>query len=311
MQKQLDDFLTPYEAEYLIGEIKEIDLKEYGSKDWFKQHETIDRLNIQAHRNALGSTDEFVMESFVTQDKVGTLVLDLLTCETWKSQVFPLIKKDVAQLSSIKSYICLYHEASIVNLLEVMLYHRTACEGSEDALVELIDFCYRKFVALTNKADAFQARQADNQQAQDPRKYLNMTSEEELTKQEDDIDFSVAMICFSLIRFVSDHLQDLSVAVVHQMMEQNDIPCVLVPLLEIKPWIRKNAKGETEKFEDQKWQVVKPHEATKLPKIEAQIWLTIFNMFISQDTNRKYEITSFRKANLLRLRKYMNEQLLD
>jgi len=32
----------------------------------------------------------------------------------------------------------------------VMLYHRTACESSEDALVELIDYCYRKFVALNS-----------------------------------------------------------------------------------------------------------------------------------------------------------------
>lgn len=42
----MDDFLTPYEAEYLIQEIHDIDIKEYGSKEWFKQHETIDRLNI-------------------------------------------------------------------------------------------------------------------------------------------------------------------------------------------------------------------------------------------------------------------------
>lgn len=34
-------------------------------------------------------------------------------------------------------------------------------------------------------------------------------------------------------------------------------------------------------------------------------------MFLSQDTNRKYEITTFRKANLLRLRKYLTEVLLD
>jgi len=34
-------------------------------------------------------------------------------------------------------------------------------------------------------------------------------------------------------------------------------------------------------------------------------------MFLSQDTNRKYEITTFRKNNLLRLRKYLNEQLID
>ena len=95
------------------------------------------------------------------------------------------------------------------------------------------------------------------------------------------------------------------------MMENNDIPCALVPLLELKPWIRKNSKGQTEKFEDMRWQVIKDDEKGKIPKIEAQIWLTIYNMFLSQDTNRKYEITTFRKNNLLRLRKFLNEQLID
>lgn len=94
-------------------------------------------------------------------------------------------------------------------------------------------------------------------------------------------------------------------------MENNDIPCVLVPLLEIKPWFRKNTKGELEKFEDQKWVKVPPQDYHKMPKVEAQIWLTIYNMFLSQDTNRKYEVTTFRKSNLLRLRKYLNEVVLD
>lgn len=87
------------------------------------------------------------------------------------------------------------------------------------------------------------------------------------------------MISFSLIRFISDHINELSVPIVHQMMEANDIPCVLVPLIELKPWLRKNIKGETEKFEDQKWSVVPVAETNKVSKIEAQIWLTIYNMF--------------------------------
>jgi len=64
-------------------------------------------------------------------------------------------------------------------------------------------------------------------------------------------------------------MQDLSVPIVHQMMENNDIPCVLVPLLELKPWIRKNKKGEVEKFEDQKWMKVPPSEFGRVPKVEA------------------------------------------
>jgi predicted RNA-binding Zn-ribbon protein involved in translation (DUF1610 family) len=34
-------------------------------------------------------------------------------------------------------------------------------------------------------------------------------------------------------------------------------------------------------------------------------------MFMTQASNQKYELTTFRKANLMRLKKYMNEVLLD
>lgn len=39
--------------------------------------------------------------------------------------------------------------------------------------------------------------------------------------------------------------------------------------------------------------------------------MTIYNMFSSNESNRKYEITSFRKQNLLKLRKFLNETLID
>jgi hypothetical protein len=53
------------------------------------------------------------------------------------------------------------------------------------------------------------------------------------------------------------------------MMEMNDIPCILVPLIELKPWLRKNKKGELEKFEDQKWVKVPPQDINKMSKVEA------------------------------------------
>jgi hypothetical protein len=52
------------------------------------------------------------------------------------------------------------------------------------------------------------------------------------------------MISIAILRFITDHLPALSVPVVHQLMDNNDIPCILVPLIEEKPWIRTNAKGE-------------------------------------------------------------------
>ena len=78
---------------------------------------------------------------------------DLLLSETWKSKVMPLLIEDLSKISSIRSYLTLYHEATVNNLLEIVLYHRTACENSQDSLVELIDYCYRKFLFLTQWAE--------------------------------------------------------------------------------------------------------------------------------------------------------------
>ena len=39
------------------------------------------------------------------------------------------------------------------NLLEVFLYNRTACENADDVLVELIDYCYRKFSNLVRRCN--------------------------------------------------------------------------------------------------------------------------------------------------------------
>lgn len=76
------------------------------------------------------------------------------------------------------------------------------------------------------------------------------------------------------------------------MTVKTDMPCILVPLLENRPWERKNAKGEVEHYEDNVWKV---KDISRVGKIEAQIWITIFTMFLGQDAQRKYEINNFRK----------------
>ena len=72
-----------------------------------------------------------------------------MTAEAWKEKIFPIVSGQVAKMSTFRSYICIYHEATITNLLEVLMYHRTAVSSDEDALVELIDYCYRKLLGVT------------------------------------------------------------------------------------------------------------------------------------------------------------------
>ena len=71
---------------------------------WYAQHETFEKLNVQAHKNAMNQTDEFVNDSLVTFDKIKTVVYDLLVTEVWKDKVLPLLKDRLCECNSVRSY---------------------------------------------------------------------------------------------------------------------------------------------------------------------------------------------------------------
>lgn len=66
-------------------------VEEVGSDGWMKQHESLQRLNLQAHHNVAAMSDEFVKEAFISLDKFNELVHELLVVEIWKEKVYPLL----------------------------------------------------------------------------------------------------------------------------------------------------------------------------------------------------------------------------
>lgn len=48
-----------------------------------------------------------------------------------------------------------------------------------------------------------------------------------------------------------------------------------------------------------------------MPKQEAQVWIAIYNLFMEPDVRQKYQFNEYRKSNILRLKKFMNEILID
>jgi hypothetical protein len=100
-----DEFLTPYEAEYMVKELAELDIREYGSKRWIKQQETLDRLNIQAHKNAMASSEEFIMEAATREEKIEVMIHQLITSETWKLKILPLLANHLSKVPSFRSYL--------------------------------------------------------------------------------------------------------------------------------------------------------------------------------------------------------------
>eukprot|EP00933_Yihiella_yeosuensis_P022568 TRINITY_DN17766_c0_g1_i1.p1 TRINITY_DN17766_c0_g1~~TRINITY_DN17766_c0_g1_i1.p1 ORF type:complete len:644 (-),score=119.28 TRINITY_DN17766_c0_g1_i1:140-2011(-) len=299
--------LTPFEVEHFVQDLKEFRLEEVGNSRWLTQHERIEKLNWTAHNQAKEGLDEYCVDQFNTQEKAPTLIYDLMLIEVWKKEVWPLLKAKIAKFSSLRTYIPVYHEASVSNLLEICLYHRTTCEEAGDALVDLVDYCVRKLRYLLATPNDELVRQVAT--AKECTEWDNVRV---LDEQFTECEFQVCMCVISIIRFLTDHRVAVPLAVTVRLLETHDILLLLVPLMEKAPWVRKNRiNGKIEKFEEHKWQVVEADDEGRLPKLHTQVWLTIYNLVMDAECRSRYELTSFRRENLLRLRRYINEVVVD
>lgn len=299
--------LTPFEVEYFVQDLAEFKLEQVGSSRWLTQHERVEKLNWTAHNQAKEGLDEFVVDQFNTQEKVPTLIFDLMLIEVWKEKIWPLIKAKIAKFSSLRTYIPVYHEASASNLLEICLFHRTTCEEAGDALIDLVDYCVRKLRYLLAYPNDQLIRQVAS--AKECTEWDNVRV---LDEQFSECEFQCCMCVISIIRFLTDHRVAVPLAVTTRLLETHDVLLLLVPLMEKAPWVRKNRiNGRIEKFEEHKWQVVEADDEGRLPKLHTQVWLSIYNLVMDAECRARYELTSFRRENLLRLRRYINEVVVD
>ena len=97
--------VSTFEAEYLVSKLKQIPLDQIGDGKWMSQHESIERLNIQCHQSAQSKHDEYVVNEIITQDKLSTIIYNLITTEIWKEKIFPLIVNKINDELSLKTYL--------------------------------------------------------------------------------------------------------------------------------------------------------------------------------------------------------------
>ncbi|CAD7954075.1 unnamed protein product [Amoebophrya sp. A25] len=298
--------LTPFEAEHFIQQIEPLDLETVGDKAFLDQHERVDKLSAQAHYQAEDKTDEYIVDLLNTHEKVPVLVHNLITVETWKEHCFPHLKEHVSTLSSLRSYIPIYSEASLVSLVEMCLYHSQSCETAGDSLVDLIDYVYRKLTYLVQHPNA----KLYSWPPQSTEEALAKSEVDLLNEQFLDIEFQICMSALNICRYLTDHRQHLPLTLTTRLLENHDILLTLVPLMEKAPWIRKR-RGQFEKFEKNVWKVIEEDDLCTLPKMSSQLWLTMYNLIMDSQCRQRYEMRGHRKDNLLRLRRFLNEIVFD
>lgn len=297
--------LSIFEAEGYVNSLEPLDVKEVGSDKWMQQHDYLEKLNIQAHHNALSKHDEFVVDCINTNDKLKVLVHELLVVELWRDQLFPLVAPHLNEFHQVKVYMILYHEATLCNLLEVLLYHEATLESGEDALAELVDYCYRKITMLNT--GHFQSLQ----EPIDARALGKETPYDTLCRQKLEIGFASAVSALSMIRFVTDHINSVPVSILARLLDSQDLCLAMVPLVENPPWTRQTGAGKCEKFIDQKWVEVTPDNRVRLTKTEGQVWLCLYNLLMDNECRKHYKWNTHRKDVVLRLRRYFNDVLID
>jgi hypothetical protein len=96
-----------------------------------------------------------------------------------------------------------------------------------------------------------------------------------------------------------------------RLLDTQDFLLTLCPLIEKAPWVRKSIRGEVQKYEKQEWVIVDEEDMGKLPELQVQLFLAVHNLVMDQDCRNRYNLTSVRKDNLLRLRRFLNEVVFD
>ena len=314
--KFLENVLFPNEAEMMVESLKPMTLEEIGTRPWFQQHEHIEKLNIQAIVNSKLETDEYVKEYLATHDKVQLIVHELLLVEIWKEKIFPLyLQEKIQPKASFPCYLVLYHEATLVNLLDTILFYKETCEMLGDRALDLIGYCNRKLVGLLGNVQSYhdEFREADSklQQVESLMKHIETADLlTELSEQNKSMQFQVITHCVTILRHLVYNLDSLPLGATRMILNTIDLPLQMVEMIEKQPWTRRE-KDKLLKYWDGKWHAVPKEDQMKLTKTETQLWLIIIQLLLAPECQSRYEYNDFKKNSVLRLRAHIPEYLID
>uniref|UniRef100_A0A8C2H2L3 Zinc finger MYND domain-containing protein 10 n=1 Tax=Cyprinus carpio TaxID=7962 RepID=A0A8C2H2L3_CYPCA len=255
---------------------------------------------MQAILNASANQEEFIKDLFVSLGKIPTLVHAMILTEVWKHKVFPIICKlqDFNPKSTFLLYMVIHHEATIINLLETIMYHKESSEAAGDSVLDLVDYCHRKLTLLAGPVRHDICTSEEH--------FLSITAND-VQRQSDMLEFEISVKALSVLCYITDHIESLSLSVLSRMLCTHNMPCVLVQLVENCPW----NKGALEKYTEGKWRTVLPEDQLKLSKHDGQVWMALLNLLLKPDCQRKYDFNNFNKTQLLKLRGFLTDIVID
>lgn len=297
--------IQPTEFDIFINSIKKFQVDDIGSDDWLESHEILIKFNQQAIIEASTYREELVKELFILNEKLETLVHEAYCVLIWRTKILPEILLNVCDTNpTFMLYTILYHEAVAISLLEILLYNENGCQALCDIAIDLIDYCAQSIVQLIGLAHLKQMHENI-----DPRALNTENASNEIDRQKKDLLYKIGLRCLTILSFIADKIDTMSISVVRRMVVTHDIPCLMSEVLNCQPWIR-NIKG-VEKFIDDKWILISEIDAMKVTKIEAHVWFCLRQLLFSRQAMSFYEINEFRQREISKCQELLSVNLLD
>lgn len=328
------DLVSPFEAESIVSSdrLRAFPVEEVGTSEFLLVYgRDVERLSLQAHVTARRrGHDEYVVEALVSHDKVGVLVETLIAVEAWRTLVLPRLAADLAAHgNALRCAFTIHVETTLVGLLNLVLHREDAARDALDAAtaVALVDYCARSLTKLSvplsqNDMLRRQKEPLATTAAELSHRVRTRTALEEMEDHRLDAEFKTCVAAVALARYLCEHADQLPVAAVARIADTHDFLVAVVPLIDEPPWTRRRTvrrDGDTgdvvvwEKYGDShRWEEVAPADLLRLTRCEAQPWLAVFHLICdSESCRQRYALNTFRKEQLLRLRRYLNDTVVD
>ncbi|EDV98685.1 zinc finger MYND domain-containing protein 10 homolog [Drosophila grimshawi] len=296
------NFVYPEELYLFVESIRCFQVREVGNSKWLEVHEMIIKLSQQAALEVAEHREEDVKEFLISRDKLSVLVSEALCVNLWKTGVLPhLLEIDPNPQATFLIYTVMYHEAAVVALLDVCLYHPSGCESMQDSVLDLIDYCAQ---AVAQVIGLVGMGYHENETKLD----VDEAVLTELERQKRDLIYKIGLRCISILSYLADNVSLFHLGAARRLVVTHDIPWLMVDVLCFRPWQRNTSKG-LQKFIDEKWTSVE--DAAKILKTEAQAWFCVRQLLLTQQTLDNYPLNEARCKQLSKLLGMMHETLLD
>lgn len=237
----------------------------------------------------------------------------------------------------VGNYLYGYVESLIVNLFECIFFHAEAVtDGLGDDILELIEYCWRQIasVILSQREDQVNKIVME---MEDPKKMMEMNEEERFLKfEQPQQNMTRAMSCISILWFIIDRMKELPLAVKNLVLVKCDLIGGMADVIVAQPWIRRGRVAPAsapssagaipqpppppgvgggqriQKFIQGRFTDLSSREdAMLLCPVEAHAWFSMHYLLCDIQCRREYGYTQFKKERILKIKRFLNEMLID